>query len=114
MKSVKCKKCSTSIKPHANDIVECECKSISVQGTSIVIARGLEYDCFTLVGDDGIESDPAITPVEDRPLTREQKLDLLADMIRSYDNLPASAMIAPVTHYDFCSLLVLLSSLFKD
>ena len=114
MKSVKCKKCSSSIKPHANDIVECECKSISVQGTSIVIAKGLPFDCFTFVDDGGVETDPAITPVEDRPLTRTQKLALLADMIRSYDNLPASAMVAPVTHYDFCSLLVLLSSLFKD
>jgi hypothetical protein len=51
---------------------------------------------------------------EDRPLTKKEKLDLLQNMLDSYNNLPAHALAMPVNHYDFCSLLLLLSSLFKS
>lgn len=53
---------------------------------------------------------------EEKPrlLTRQEKLEVLKEMIDSYERLPQAALAGFVTHYDFCSLLVLVESLFKD
>lgn len=53
---------------------------------------------------------------EEKPrlLTRQEKLEVLKEMIDSYEKLPQGALAGFVTHYDFCSLLVLIESLFKD
>lgn len=49
-----------------------------------------------------------------RLLTKQEKLAIIHEMIKSYESLPASALAMPVNHYDFCSLLVLIASLFKE
>lgn len=38
---------------------------------------------------------------------------MLDEMIKSYDRLPQGAMLAPITHSDLLSVLLLLSSLFR-
>lgn len=45
--------------------------------------------------------------------TRKQLLETLDHLINEMDHLPPSAMTAPVTHYDYCSLLMLLSSFLR-
>lgn len=44
---------------------------------------------------------------------RKKLLDILDEMLKTYENLPQSAMIAPTTHYDLQSVLLLISALFR-
>lgn len=46
--------------------------------------------------------------------SREQLLEMLDEMIKSYDRLPQGAMIAPVTQADLLSVLLLFSALFAS
>jgi hypothetical protein len=48
------------------------------------------------------------------PLTKKQRLlEVLDEMIKSYENLPQSAKIQPLVHYDLESVLLLMRELFK-
>ena len=50
--------------------------------------------------------------VKQKPL----KADIVAaidEMVKSWENLPPAAMVAPVTYYDLLSVLLLLSSVAK-
>jgi hypothetical protein len=38
---------------------------------------------------------------------------MLEQMIKGYENLPSQAMLAPVTHYDLRSSLILILELFR-
>jgi hypothetical protein len=60
--------------------------------------------------EDSIESpkDPIHTK-----LTKVELIKMLDDMIENVDRLPQAAMTAPISHYDYYSLMLLLSSLFK-
>jgi len=44
---------------------------------------------------------------------KAQLLQILDEMIKTYEELPQNAMIMPVTHYDHTSLLLLIRELFK-
>ena len=50
-------------------------------------------------------------------MTKEEKkkklLDILDEMIKTYENLPQGAMLTPVTNYDLVSVLLLVSALFR-
>lgn len=44
---------------------------------------------------------------------KEKLLEILEEMIKSFENLPQHAMGAPITHYDYLSLMFLIRELFK-
>jgi hypothetical protein len=49
--------------------------------------------------------------------SKPNKKDLLneiKEMIQSIEKLPPHAMIAPITHYDYWSMLLLLSAILKS
>lgn len=46
--------------------------------------------------------------------SRQELLEMLDEMIKSYDRLPQGAMIAPVTQADLLSVLMLMSALFRS
>lgn len=46
--------------------------------------------------------------------TKQEKLAMLDNMIKSYENLPQQAMHLPVNHYDFVSFMILVQSLFRE
>lgn len=51
-----------------------------------------------------------------KPLDMQKKsalIDILDIMIKKIEELPQAAMSTPVTHYDYYSLVCLLSSIFK-
>ena len=50
--------------------------------------------------------------MEEKP-KKEQLLDILQEMIDSYERLPNDAKISPPTHYDVISILFLMKELFK-
>ena len=45
---------------------------------------------------------------------KEQLRELFKDMIKTYEKLPPEAMITPINHYDFLSLLFLLSAFLEE
>jgi len=45
--------------------------------------------------------------------TKQELIDMLEEMNRNIEKLPAHAMILPVSHYDLSALLILLSAIFK-
>jgi hypothetical protein len=44
---------------------------------------------------------------------RDELLDILDEMVKRIGDLPQHASLAPITHADFASLLMLLSSIFR-
>ncbi len=119
----KCKLCGSMIESfHRNDYVSCSCGEIAVDGgldCFKVIAR--DYSNFLRVDDEGNEiilkvkekqeiQDP--TEINQKP-TKEDLLRILDDMYKKIDELPTHAKICPISHYDFGSLLSLLSLILR-
>ena len=50
---------------------------------------------------------------EEKKFSKKELLDMLEEQAKAYDRLPQGAMLAPVSHYDYHSLLVLLIALFR-
>ena len=50
---------------------------------------------------------------EEKP-SKDRMLELLDDLIKSYESLPPNAMNTPVSHYDLLSALILLSSILRS
>ncbi len=47
------------------------------------------------------------------PLTKQDKLDMLKEMIAGYDRLPPVALSQYITHYDMMSALMLLNEILR-
>jgi hypothetical protein len=50
---------------------------------------------------------------EETKFTREDLIEMLAEMVKSYENLPPHASASPLLVMDHYSLLVLLLAIFK-
>ncbi len=46
--------------------------------------------------------------------TKEEKLSMLKEMIRSYEDVPPGGMLTPTTHYDMLSVLLVMQALFDE
>jgi hypothetical protein len=65
------------------------------------------HENFKDIGDEEVEIVHLTKP------TRDELISMLNDMVNNIENLPAHAMTTPITHYDHCALMILLSSIFK-
>ncbi len=117
----KCKLCESIIESfHSTDYVSCKCGEISVDGGEALRCFANDFNNFLRIDDDGNE---VIVLIKDHgsnaeviPVTITKKQDLikeLEEMIKSIEKLPRHAMDSPITHADFCSLMMLLSAIFK-
>jgi hypothetical protein len=121
----KCRLCGDIIESFTLvDLVTCKCGEISVDG-------GLnKYRCFAndwnnfiRVDDEGNEITIRVKDNEQKPNekpintnskpSKKELLDMLDEMINSYERLPNYAKEANITNYDLLSVLLLVSSLFK-
>ena len=128
----KCAKCKTTIESlHSTDLVVCACTAISIEGgQDRFIAFAREWGDFLRVDDEGNEIVVKVVdkddvshdkptneiPVQMEPpkLTRDDKLQMLADMVKSIENLPPQAMWTAVNQYDLYNALALIVSIFKS
>jgi len=117
----KCKLCASIIESFHNlDYVSCKCSHISVSGGDKMECSALDWANFLRVDDMGNEIVVKVKDEEDvKPLyneipTREDKLRMLDEMIKTYENLPQNALNAPITGYDLLSVLLLVSSLLRS
>ncbi len=47
-------------------------------------------------------------------IKKKELIDMLDEMVKNIESLPPHAMLASITHYDYCSLIILLSAIFKS
>jgi hypothetical protein len=130
----KCKLCKSIISPKdRGDYVSCSCGEITVDCHTSAFHANIKNDKsnLILVDEDGNE----IIPKQARPESsfpgldhdtpqdtggaffcsdeKEDLLGMLDQMRANIGNLPKEARLAPVTHTDLESLLLLLSSIFR-
>ena len=119
----KCKLCLSIIESfHATDYVMCKCGHIAVDGGEALRCVAQDWNNFLRVDDLGneikikIAQDISKTVIDDyiyEAPTKKEMIDMLDEMIKNIENLPREAMSTSINHYDFCSLMVLLSSIFR-
>lgn len=51
---------------------------------------------------------------EEKKLSKKEIVGMLEEMCKVYNGLPPGAMLAPISHYDYHSLLLLLVALFRE
>lgn len=118
----KCKLCQSTIESfHEGDYVTCKCGQISVSAGLSMECSAIDWANFLRVDDIGNEIIPKILDTKDdiKPMynenpTREDKLKMLDEMIKSYENLPSHVLQSPITGYDLISLMLLISSILKS
>jgi hypothetical protein len=122
----KCKLCESIIESFfEQDYVSCKCGEITVYGGLSMRCAFINQENFLRVDDEGnivvphyVESKDAETDnqTNDQPKeqpAKEEVMKMLDEMIESYEKLPQHGMSAPVTHYDFMSLLIILKVILK-
>ena len=123
----KCKLCKEIIESfHRYDYFTCKCGEISIDGgNEAFLSSARNFENFLRVDDEGNEivvtvknSDSKTVPDtsfsdETPKLSRKDLIAMLDEMSASIEKLPTQAYTSPVTQIDLCSLITLLSSIFK-
>lgn len=121
----KCKLCQSVIESfHSMDYVSCKCGHISVDGGDAMRCSAIDWSNFMRVDDEGNEIIVKVKNDDDvkrlyiegerqEKLSKDRMLEMLEEMIKSYESLPENAKRSPVTHYDLISVLLLFSSIFR-
>ena len=106
---------------HAHDHQVCKCGEIEVSGGDALKCYAKDFNNFLRVDDEGneiivkIKGKGAIEPLKnDNKLTKHQLLGMLSEMAANIEKLPSQALSTPITHYDYWSLLLLLSAIFRE
>jgi hypothetical protein len=123
----KCKLCNSIVESFMkNDYVTCSCGNISVNHGPALWVEASDWDNFVRIDDEGNEVTvryeekkkdhdcKVYIKEEAHKPTKIELISMIDDMVKSYENLPQHAMLAPVSHADQLSLLMLVSSLFKS
>lgn len=134
----KCKLCSSVIESfHSTDWIVCKCEEIAVGGGDALQCAARNWNNFLRIDDEGNEIEVKTSFAEtgghgnnhdnqnqknkneatndtSHVFTRDELMNMLSEMIKNIDNLPPHVMSAPITHYDFSSLMILLLALFRD
>ena len=114
----KCKLCDSVIESlSVNDMISCKCGEIDIWGGEDNFkCAAKNFQNFLRVDDENneiiVQVKGAIEYSSSKP-NKKELLEMLDNMIKTYEALPPHAMQAPINHYDFASSLILLSSLFK-
>lgn len=115
----KCKLCESVIESfHVTDYVMCKCGEIAVDGGEALYCYAKNFENFIRVDDEGKEVSVSVkdnvlsqkTETETPKRTKNEVLSTVKEMISQIESMPANAMTASLNHYDYLSLLLLLSS----
>lgn len=119
----KCKLCEDIIESlNDQDYQLCRCGEIFVDGGKQLLCGANDWSNFIRIDDAGNEIVPTIEETEEvsieteiSPIERREKLlSMFKNLIDSFDNLPTNGRVAPITHYDLQSALVIIYELIKD
>ena len=114
---MKCKLCGEILESQTRKNVGCGCGEVILDGYNDLVHVKKHKDNAVKVDDQG---NPLLSPSQ--PDTESQKskptrLELVAElerMSKAFENLPQEAMMTPINHYDFASLLLLLSAILRE
>jgi len=120
----KCRLCNSIIESLTDkDFITCQCYEISISGGKDSFhAQANDFKNFLRIDDDDKEIEVTyqesanVKPLDNEEYPKPSKKEMifmLEEMARNIEKLPPHAMLAPINHYDFCSLMILLSSLFR-
>ncbi len=121
----KCKLCNDIIESfHRHDYVTCKCGEISVDGGSDYHkCRAIDWTNFLRIDDDGnvfvpkvvdkTEEGQKFIPENVNKPTKQELIQALIDLSKSYEGLPIDALLTPVNHMDLGSLLVILAEILR-
>lgn len=125
----KCKLCEETIESkHQHDYVTCKCGEISLDGGNAYHhCRATDWNNLIYLDEEDNElimkreeggklpagEDKSINKITYLPPPREEMLRMLDEMYKRITELPMEATLAPVTHADMASLIMLLSSILK-
>jgi hypothetical protein len=105
---------------HSQDFVQCECGEIAVDGGEALRCLAKDFSNFLRVDDKGNEIEVKVKgkfeEKSDWPpqiSTKEELIYTLDSMRANIENLPPHVMQSPISHYDFVSLLMVLSAIFR-
>jgi hypothetical protein len=120
----KCRKCKEVIESfYLNDYVACKCGEISVEGGNMHYkASAIDWKNFIRVDDEDNEIEITLQEKEvsqeppEKPfnLKKPQLIEMLHEMSKSFENLPANATSAPATNADMAAMLMILTEIFKS
>ena len=121
----KCKLCKSILESfHQFDYVSCKCGEISISGGNYeLLTFAKDFANFLRVDDQDnevivkIAQDTVDAPVQSentRSPTKTEKLQMLEDMMKGYENLPQNAFHSAATNADLYSVLLLLYSILKE
>lgn len=109
---------------HQFDYVSCKCGEISISGGNYeLLTFAKDFANFLRVDDQDNEivvkvaDEPVSNPdqlEEERKPTKTEKLQMLEDMMKGYENLPQNAFHSAATNADLYSVLLLLYSILKE
>ena len=104
-----------------NDFVQCKCGEIGVSGGTLkysVIANDLTN--VIRIDDEGneiipkiVEKDELVELKEKSKPNKKELLTMLDDMIHNIERLPEHAKSQPISHYDYASLITLISCILR-
>ena len=123
----KCKLCQSTLESfHRYDYVTCKCGEIAISGGLDKLEvyyknidnfmRVDDEDNLVVVQENLVLSNQDEHEIQDKKtkINREDKIEMLNAMVKSFENLPEKAMSLPVSHYDLYSFMLLVSSILRD
>ncbi len=121
----KCKLCDDIIESfHPTDYVSCKCDQIAVDGGDAMRCYAKDFANFARVDDEGNEIEVTIvddtskkppkaaSESDDMP-KKAELVDMLKEMIKSYDNLPDHALLTPCTNLDMKNALLVIYGILR-
>jgi hypothetical protein len=136
----KCKLCNEILESfHQHDYVTCKCGEISIdgglqylhaiaknwsnflriddEGNEIIVTVKSKEEAHESIVKDNANSNKSNPSKENESVNHKPKksemISMLQEIIKSYENLPQHAMLLPISHYDFVSVLLLVSAILE-
>jgi hypothetical protein len=103
MKQAKCKLCESVLNHIEDEVTCCKCGEVTLHGIERVVICKKSTDNYVKIEEE----------IPETKLTSSDLISMLDNMVADIERLPEHAKREPINHYDFCSLLMLLSSIFK-
>ena len=104
--------CQSIIEETDRQNISCKCGEVILDGYNQLVVVKKDIANAEKIDDEGNTIQSIPQEIRQQP-GREELLGELDMMIHSFERLPEHAMMAPITHYDFASLMILLSAILK-
>ena len=113
MPKIRCKLCESILESVTKKNITCTCGEVTLDGYNELIHVKKSPLNAVEIDNEGNPIEHKQAKIQEKP-TRKELISELDRMRESFENLPQQAMASPINHYDFASLLLLLSAILAD